>query len=142
MNKDRLRAVADKICDEQDLFDQEQYGSLELTDGYMCGTPGCVAGWAYAVFADVGTDSRGHLYDSGRLPNIHEAGRAALDLTVDEADVLFDFVWPISWAASDDDILVSSSGGNLFTPTALGAASILRRIADGEIVIEEEETVR
>ena len=95
MNKERILEVADTIARFPENYNQEDWGSyqhfLELIesddDDEDCGTPGCVAGWACAVY-----NSKVPYGDQG-----YEAAKL-LDLTSNEARDLFDVSWPVEWA--------------------------------------------
>jgi hypothetical protein len=67
-----------------------------------CRTTACIAGWAalltlpgdWQIHADLALDPDGHMH------SIHNIGMAALDLTVSQADFLFNY-------ASDDNAVVA-----------------------------------
>ena len=114
MNSERLQMLADHIR-ESDTYDQRFYyhqGS-RLT-GIECGSPGCIAGHADALF---GSGQR-------TTVGIHARARILLGLTTDEGHFLFDedcLGWP-------DDHLPKG-----LNPTNLEAADLLDALASGTV---------
>ena len=93
MNKELLQKVRDRLADESVYYDQGDYwcapnlGRIDLeqvTKGKeFCGTPCCIAGHA---IAEAGIDKAYEVRNKD-FPN---AAEVILDLTPDEANVMFD----------------------------------------------------
>ena len=101
MNVERMKALADKLnalpqYDYENMFDIGEWGSykfIHTQDSFQemrkntisCNTPGCVAGWAFLLFAD--NDQVTDYFNTNS--EISEIARELLDLTIEQADTLF-----------------------------------------------------
>ena len=83
MHTDRLMQIVRAIQDKPEMYDQRFYGEPG------CGTPGCVAGWAYH-FAMLSRQKT----DTGSIIDVAEDW---LELKHYEADRLFMSYWPPVW---------------------------------------------
>ena len=128
MNKERLLAVAEAIENDPGMYDQEAWGSP------WCGSAGCVAGYAIALFHDDDTVTK-HLasrnYDQSGF-----AGSAQEILALSEREMfgLFASNWPIDWLPDYDGKDNRTFIGD-FNPTAQDAGRVLRKLASGELKI-------
>ena len=119
MNVDRLREIANAIERDPESYRQSEWGScLRIKCGHVCGTAGCVAGWAVVMF---GGGAHGCFW------NIPRRARELLGLTLREANALFNTSWPVTWRGA------RSWQRGSFDPSPTMATRVLRAIADGEI---------
>jgi hypothetical protein len=130
MNADMLRRVASAIDQNPDNYNQslwlddenglgtETDSLLRLSEG-VCGTQGCIAGWAVAIrYASVDPEDPGDDFRDRWLatPAFEQAASQIFDLPIAEADMLFDPMW-----RPRSDLTVSDA---------------LRTLADGAHVID------
>ena len=120
MNKERLLAVAEAIEKEPSLYDQREWGAP------WCGTPGCIAGWAVALFSD-DNDRAARI---AHVFSIKEAALHSLGMRADQKYPLFNSRWPASWLPDHDN---GSYSSEFFTPTARDAQRVLHKIVAGDI---------
>jgi hypothetical protein len=114
MNKERILAVADAIENESVpglQFDMTVYRN-------SCGTAGCIAGWAFVMFAD---DGRRRWDEWGNYPRgeIFNTAKEVLGLCSGEAWQLF---------------LPEDPVGENYDATAEEAVTVLRQLAETGVV--------
>ena len=130
MKIDRLRIVADAIDAQPSSYDQAVWGGLHRSEtGAVCGTAGCIAGWTVALFSGEIEQEEDTAHE-----NAARAARRILDLTDWEAEDLFYFTWPVRWADPDGNTHLCDA--DAVEPSAEDAAFVLRRLADGDLVID------
>ena len=116
-----LTDVIQAIRKDKSKFKQDSYG---LAEDYTCKTPCCVAGTTCLVV--YGADKK---YPVG---GIRKSAMKALDLSPEEASVLFAKEYPIRWTKE------YGCPNGLHIPNADQAISMLEKFRDGEIEITKE----
>ena len=132
MNKTLMRAIAHRIQQYPERFDQRRYGdgrTVEIEDGKMCRSPACIAGWATALSGHCNTMSTG--LERSRL--IRQNARAALEITEAEAACLFFETWP-AWWFEKAGIDTAKGPNERLQPLGKDAASILETMVDTDHV--------
>ena len=121
MNKKRTREIAKIVREHQELWNQGTWvdasnpsGLFDVADirdyleaikldldpdTSLCGTTGCVAGWAAMLYAPAGSKlsaysssvelAPGFMFNGTVSPSIESFGQITLDLTGDQSDWLF-----------------------------------------------------
>ena len=126
MKIDRLSIVADAIDAHPKQFKQFTWGDLyQSMHGSVCGSPGCVAGFAEAIWGEE------------RQPvSTFNNAREILGLTLVEAERLFASEWPVEWLdgeRTNPARFKTTSRPGYAAPNADDAPGVLRKIADGVI---------
>lgn len=134
MNPARLREVAHAILNHPDRFDLAVFQSPKFRSGETgCGATACIAGWA------------AYLWPRNHIPGWDNA-QAVLDLTDDEAELLFEppsSFWRhmVATGRSEETSINGSAYYTLPSPSAKQAAAILFEIADGSLSLFINEEV-
>ena len=138
MNKERLLMVAEAIKGEPDMYNQCDWGAP------WCGTPGCIAGWAFKLFGDTDEYSRAAAKYFDEDATGHSLGLKRI-----QYDKLFDAAWPITWLINHEgeiDAPIPSDYDTYtnfffrgddplprFIPTANDAVKVLLKIIKGDV---------
>ena len=116
MNVELARRIADAVEKRPELYDQTEWGGTNFDPerklGGKCGTPCCIGGWAKHF---LGTKAVSAVCDALGLPPHPEWGILGAD-------------WPIGWLERAG--LEHRRAEDMFEPTAIEAATILRAMAD------------
>ena len=119
MNVELIRRIADAIEKHPELYDQADWGNndldLEPEFGDECGTPCCIGGWAR------------HLLGIKMTKNVYDA----LGLSANSEWGILEADWSSRWLERADlEHRVDRWPPDMFDPTAIEAATILRAMAD------------
>ena len=138
MNREAMRAVAERIESSGDGYWQGSYGGpiptrkRGLLHRYECGSPCCVAGHAALL---MGRWPIRLLDGEDHHEAIHRIGRDTLGLDEDDGLKLFDELWPVTWFRTaripgEEYLVVADGDDEVAEPARAHACSILRLMAD------------
>ena len=139
MRLDRFRGIGLTIRQTPHLYQQSEWGEPD-PELQTCETAACVAGWAVALYGEVETLQQFRIRD-GEFGGIQSYAAELLELTEEEALVLFKSHWPLYFLEEEPRAKflakLKDVGRHIesFTPTPDQAARILEQISDGELSI-------
>ena len=138
MNREAMRAVAERIESSGDGYSQCSYGGPIVTRerGLLhrneCGTPCCIAGHAALL---MGRWPIRLLTGEDHLDAIHRTAQETLGLDEEDGLRLFADLWPVTWFQTariprHEYLAVAYGDEEMAEPARAHACSILRLMAD------------